>query len=189
MSVQIDSPAALRLRVLQAFIRSGNRTYLELARELDVNEARVHRIMNDLRLADMVEETGQGDRGASVFGLTSTGTGLAREEIAAHRQRSIDPQDNMWRTARQLRAFGALDLVAWSSTDEVPVSESMARQFCALLLKGGYVRVTRKAKPGINDAMYRLIRDTGPKAPTERRIRAIFDPNQGRFVHVPEPKQ
>ena len=46
------------------------------------------------------------------------------------------------------------------------------------------MRVTRKAKPGVNEAFYRLIRDTGPRAPVEKRVRAIYDPNEERLTHV-----
>ena len=42
-----------------------------------------------------------------------------------------------------------------------------------------------KARPGVRAARYRLVRDTGPRAPRERRVRALWDDNERRYAHVP----
>lgn len=95
--------------------------------------------------------------------------------------------ENMWRTVRKLQRFTPADVQMHSSTGAAPVSEEDARRFCALLLRAGYVRVLRKAALGRHPAMYLLVRDTGPKPPEERRVRAVWDPNERAWTHVPEP--
>ncbi|MDP2064178.1 MAG: hypothetical protein Q8Q63_03405 [Phaeovulum sp.] len=36
--------------------------------------------------------------------------------------------------------------------------------------------------PGRREAIYRLIRNTGPRPPRERRVRAVWDDNLGELV-------
>lgn len=96
------------------------------------------------------------------------------------------PDLNMWRSMRAFRApFTAVDIAAHSTTEAVSVSTEEARAFCQMLVRSGYLRVLRTAVPGKREAIYRLIRDTGPKPPRERRVRAIWDPNLDAFTHLP----
>lgn len=96
------------------------------------------------------------------------------------------PQGNMWRAMRAFRApFTAVDIAAHSATEVVEVGPDDARAFCQMLVRAGYLRVLRTAVPGKREAIYRLIRDTGPRPPRERRVRAIWDPNLGDFTHLP----
>lgn len=97
------------------------------------------------------------------------------------------PAEAMWRTARTLARFSPVDLVMHASTEAAPVTDEDARRFCGLLMRAGYLRVLRKAVPGRLPAMYLLIRDTGPRPPEERRVRGVWDANERRWVHVPEP--
>lgn len=96
------------------------------------------------------------------------------------------PEGNMWRAMRAFRApFTAVDIAAHSSTDVIEVGRDDARAFCQMLVRAGYLRVLRTAVPGKREAIYRLIRDTGPRPPRERRVRAIWDPNLDEFTHLP----
>ncbi len=91
---------------------------------------------------------------------------------------------NMWRTMRLLSEFTPTDIAAHSSTEETYVSELIAGAYCRVLVAAGYLRVVRKAVPGKRTATYRLIRNTGPHAPREKRVRAVYDENLGEFTHV-----
>ncbi|WP_226779549.1 hypothetical protein [Oceaniglobus trochenteri] len=99
------------------------------------------------------------------------------------------PQGNMWRSARQLMVFTPRDLAVHSTTDVVIVNEEDAAAYCRMLLRGAYLRVERKARPGVHQALYRLIRNTGPAAPRERRVRAVYDDNLCEFTHIAEGTQ
>lgn len=97
------------------------------------------------------------------------------------------PQGNQWRAIRKFGGpFTPVDIAAHSSTAAAPVSRADAQAYCQMLVKGGYLRVRRRAVPGKREAVYQLIRDTGPKPPRERRVRAIWDDNDGAFVHLPD---
>lgn len=93
--------------------------------------------------------------------------------------------ENMWRSMRGLPAFSPHDLVIHSTTPDVTVSEATAKAYCKMLLQTGFLKVVRKAAPMRGEqAIYRLIRKTGPKPPQIQRVKHVYDPNTGK-VHVP----
>lgn len=113
----------------------------------------------------------------------------ARGDIAEQRIREAmigaqSPIGNMWRSMRMMAEFSPTDIAAHSCTDETPVTEADAAAYCRTLVVAGYLRVVRKAIPGQRTATYRLIRNTGPRPPRERRVRAVYDDNLGQFTHV-----
>ncbi|MCB1395940.1 MAG: hypothetical protein KDJ98_08200 [Rhodobacteraceae bacterium] len=112
--------------------------------------------------------------------------GSTPEAAAARPARQTGP-GNMWRTMRGLRsAFTPTDVAAHSTTEAVTVTPADAQVFCQMLVKAGYLRPVRKALPPRREAIYQLIRDTGPRPPRERRVRAVWDENLGEFTHLPE---
>jgi hypothetical protein len=92
---------------------------------------------------------------------------------------------NMWRAMRGLREFSPLDLTVHSNTDSTTVTLTTAKAYCMMLMKAGYFRVVQKAKPPLTPAKYRLIRDTGPKAPQIQRVKQVFDPNLNEVTYYP----
>ena len=91
----------------------------------------------------------------------------------------------MWTSMRGLGEFNPRDIAAHSTTPDVRVSELTAKAYCAMLLKTGYLRVLKKAEPMAGrQAIYRLIRNSGPKPPQIQRIKQVYDPNTGA-VHIP----
>lgn len=101
-----------------------------------------------------------------------------------------EPQDRasmvarqMWTAMRGLKTFTPADLQAHCTADmRVDLAEASA--YAQALLRGGYLNVVRTAMPGVRDATYRLIRDTGPRAPRERRVQAIWDPNEAAYAFI-----
>jgi len=98
-----------------------------------------------------------------------------------------NPTENMWRTMRHLSDFTAADIQMHACTPDVPVTGDDAHAYCRMLMRAGYLRVLRPAQPGRAPALYALARNTGPRAPVERRVRAVWDPNTRTYPHVPEP--
>lgn len=92
--------------------------------------------------------------------------------------------ENMWRSMRGLGQFTALDIAIHSTNAHVIVSEPTAKSYTSMLMRTGYLRVVQKAVPGKRPAIYRLIRNSGPKPPQVQRVKHVFDPNT-REVHVP----
>lgn len=96
------------------------------------------------------------------------------------------PAVNMWRTIRALRTgFKPTDIAAHSTAGAVAVSKDEASAYCQMLTRAGYLRVERKAQPGVREAIYRLVKDTGPRPPRERRMRVVWDENERRIAHLP----
>lgn len=101
-------------------------------------------------------------------------------QAPAARSRIRTPEENMWHALRRLRTASATDLAAHATTDTVTVTVEAASAYCRVLLAAGYLRVSRKANPkNARAAIYNLARDTGPKPPKPKRIRAVVDPNTG----------
>lgn len=94
--------------------------------------------------------------------------------------RSRTPEKNMWDTMRQLKSFNPTALAAHAETT-VPV----ASDYCQTLLAAGYLRVESKAVPDRKrEAIYRLINNTGPFPPRERRVRAVVDANTDQVIVI-----
>lgn len=93
--------------------------------------------------------------------------------------------ENLWRSMRGLAEFSPRDLAAHSTTTDVEVTEWTAKSYCQMLLKTGFLRVVQKAEPSKGrQAVYRLIRNSGPLPPQIQRVKHVFDPNTQQ-VHVP----
>lgn len=101
----------------------------------------------------------------------------------------IGPEERMWRAMRKQRTFTPRDIAALASRSLGEIGEDEAGAFARMLLRAGYLRVIRKAAPGVRPARYRMLRDTGPRPPVERRIRAVWDQNTRAYAHLPEPQQ
>lgn len=94
-----------------------------------------------------------------------------------------DAFEQMWTAMRKLGAFSPTDLVAHCAT---PVTGEVASGYCRALLAANYLRVVVKAVPKRKEAIYRLFKATGVKAPREKRVRSIVDPNTGHIVALSE---
>lgn len=99
--------------------------------------------------------------------------------------RSRSPEKNMWDTMRQIKEFWPTSLAIHSATEEAPVTVSAATAYCQTLLAAGYLRVVSKAVPDRKrEAIYRLIKNTGPFPPRERRVRAVVDANTDQVIVI-----
>jgi len=93
-----------------------------------------------------------------------------------------DCQTNLWRAMKILKAFDWRELRAAAAVELAPAT---AKFYCQFLARAGYLKVLRDAKPG-TPAAYRLVRNTGPRAPQIQRSRHLYDPNLGEVVWHPE---
>jgi len=93
-------------------------------------------------------------------------------------------REQMWRTMKMGDTFSAADLAINASTAHVSVNEADAKDYIKHLYKAGYLALVKKAKPGCNQARYRLIpsRNTGPQSPQIQRVKQVFDPNLNEVV-------
>lgn len=162
--------------------RLGTFDARELAAAAEVGYETATTWIRRWRRSGQIEELGKGAAGTQRYRLI----GIEPPGVATARRIAATPQGNMWRTIRKLRhGFKPTDIAAQSCTPEAPVSQADATAYCQMLTRADYLRVVRKAQPGVREAVYRLARDTGPKPPRERRLRVVWDDNEGRITHLP----
>ena len=149
----------------------------ELASAAEVSKQRVSQVLIEWESDGFVERSHVGVNEVWSRRYLSAEEEHAETEIAATR---------MWRTLRMMRAASPRDIAAHASVGRNPVTEKKASEFCRMLLKAGYLRIVETGKPGVRPPRYRLIRDTGPLPPLERRIAAVWDVNLGEFTYLPE---
>lgn len=150
--------------------------YAEIASALSIGMKQATRIVRGWEKAGFIT-------------LIQQGVGLRKMWRAAHptiapSPRRRTPEDNMWTAMRGLRSFTPTDLAAHANTETVAVTVDEAQVYCRALLAAGHLGVARKAVPGKREAIYRLARNTGPKAPREKRVRAVIDDNTDAVVVI-----
>lgn len=92
-------------------------------------------------------------------------------------------QKNMWQSMRLTPRFTANDIAELSSNDLIDVSLRTVKDYIKHLLAAGYLRVVQKANGAKSQqAVYRLIRNTGPKAPMIQKIKRVFDQNLNKVM-------
>jgi hypothetical protein len=151
--------------------------YGEIAAEMKISIEQATRIVRDWD-------------GKSALELLQSGSGLRKLwkvrpgcDRAAPAPRGRSAEENLWTAMRGLRSFTPTDLAAHASTDQVSVAVADAQAYCRVLLAGGYLRVERKASPARHqEAIYRLIRNSGPRPPRATRVSAVVDDNTNSVV-------
>lgn len=93
-------------------------------------------------------------------------------------------EECIWTAMRQAKSFTPRVLAASACTPEIEVTLEAAQAYCRALLASGHLAVTRKAVPGTTEAIYRLVRNTGPRPPRERRVRAVVDENTEQTIVI-----
>lgn len=92
------------------------------------------------------------------------------------------PEGNMWRAMRHLRQFNPTDVAAHANAGGIEVTVEKARAYCRQLTASGHIKALSKAIPGTREAHYKLLEDSGPRAPRPVRMAGILDPNTGAFA-------
>jgi hypothetical protein len=146
--------------------------YAEIAAEMKISTEQATRIV-------------RGWDGQGALKLLQSGAGLRKLwqvrpgcDRPAPAPRGRSAEENLWTAMRGLRSFTPTDLAAHASTDQVSVAVADAQAYCRVLLAGGYLKVERKAAPArAQEAIYRLIRNTGPRPPRAVRVSAVVDDN------------
>lgn len=152
--------------------------YAEIAVKMGVTEDHARKIVRAWKKADLLDEVLSGHRIRSQWKVKPG----AKFALAA---KARSPEQNMWTAMRQMKGgFTPRDLAAHASTEETPVHLDTAQEYCRALLGAGYLAVTRKAVPGKTEAIYRLTKNTGPRAPREKRVRAVVDDNTEQTIVI-----
>lgn len=86
-------------------------------------------------------------------------------------------RDRAWQSMRILRTFTQADLVATAE-----ISRQNAKKYVSGLVRSGYLMITKQNESGKTGSFtsYRLVRNTGPKAPRLQSDGNTWDPNEHR---------
>lgn len=94
-------------------------------------------------------------------------------------------QQALWMAMRLLGQFRAAALAEAASTDTLVIARSTASGYVADLLQAGYLAIAGNAPERRQTLVYRLVRNTGPRAPiVMRQEKACFDLNIMRVVNL-----
>ncbi|MCW1934096.1 hypothetical protein [Pararhodobacter zhoushanensis] len=155
-------------------------SYAALAAEAGVPIERATRLTRGWVRVGVVEELGRVGSNKLIFRVCRD------VETPPQSRPDQSAEGNMWRTMRALRAaFTPTDIAAHATTEAVRASTADAQAYCQMLVRAGYLKVARKAVPNRREAVYRLVKDTGPKPPRERRLRVVWDDNLAEVTHLP----
>ena len=103
---------------------------------------------------------------------------VKREELGVKCQNKYRPgagRARMWEAMRGLRRFTIGDICEVTGEDY-----HNAKRFVRVLELAGYLKKSKAREPGAR-YVYLLVRDTGPKAPVQKAIRFLWDPNTDEY--------
>jgi len=162
-----------------------------------VNHGTIETYLLGLTRADYLERTahqtraqGDGKFQRSRWRLIND-VGVDAPRVTRHGKRVTQGQarENMWRTMRIIGEFNARELAIQSSTEDVAVKASDAKDYVRHLHLAGYLKLTAESKPGNKPgtgtlARYRFIAAcyTGPRPPMVQSVKQVFDPNLGKVM-------
>lgn len=160
----------------------GEFSYFDLASRTHYLTETVAAAVRAWERAGFVRRLGKGAKNRLRFAVVDAER-LAPKSQREPTARAQSVEGNLWTAMRGLRPhFTPLDLAAHAATEEVRITEDMARAYCALLMQSGHLICVQKAVPGRRPPVYRLVRNTGPLPPRRRMVPAIVDPNSGALT-------
>ena len=151
--------------------------YAEIAAEQKISLEQATRIVTNWQKVGLTELVQSGPRVRKLWAMKAGASYQAKPK-------GRSAEDNLWTAMRGLKSFSPTDLAAHATTETVSVAVDEAQAYCRALLAAGHLSVARKAVPGRKEAIYRLARNTGPRAPREKRVRAVIDDNTDAVVVI-----
>ena len=174
----------------------------DLARDAEVARVSATAYVRRLEAAGFVKCVGTRPRKAAAFGGKPLVNGHASVVYALARDIGSEaPQvdaagapvrrgrghDQMWRAMKMIGEFTCRELAINASTEQVKVDLDHARHYVRFLRLAGYLALVQPGKAH-HEAVYRLARNTGARAPIVGKLPAVFDPNLGKIVWQGTPR-
>lgn len=97
--------------------------------------------------------------------------------------KSCSGNELVWRTLRILKLCNANQIVASATDATATLNISAVRQYLRQLHMAGYLVMTEQVQGQL--AVYRLMHNTGPRAPEVQRGKKVYDGNLGMVVYDP----
>jgi hypothetical protein len=96
-------------------------------------------------------------------------------------------EGKVWEAIRQTRIFTVREIAALADSEAMRITEDFVLEYVRTLMLCDYVRQQPgNAKKPAGLPRFQLLKNTGPKPPSRRRVRLIVDPNIEEIVHMPE---
>lgn len=151
--------------------------YSDIQRQMGLSIDWVRKMVRGWKTRGLLDEVRSGHRIRTIWKVRPQ----HRLALAA---KARSPEQNMWTAIRQMKSFSPRELAGHATTEETEVTLEAAQDYCRALLGAGYLTVARKAVPGKALAIYRLAKNTGPRAPREKRVRALVDANTEQTILI-----
>lgn len=167
-----------RQRVWEAIRATGEEwTTAEIAAAAGVDATAVRTYLTALRAGGYITATYTALHRARRYTLTrDVGIDAPRVNIDGQPITMGAAQQQMWQTLRITgQALTPAELSGLASTERVPVSLTAARDYLGYLNRAGYLSAA--------EGRYRLIKNTGPRAPMVQRTKQVYDANTARVMH------
>ena len=131
--------------------------------------------------AGFIAQTGETFKRKKLYVLTKTQDEAPKLQCTGETCRQSLSFDHMWRTIKMNKgsAFTAKELAILASTDEVKISINLAARYITALKMAGYIKNCPRKK---NAFRFLSSKNTGPKAPTIKITRTLFDPNTNQKI-------
>lgn len=151
--------------------------YADVALHMGVTEDHARKIVRGWGRAGLLDEVRSGHRVRKLWAVRE-----GAKPVLPVKARSAE--QNMWTAMRQLKSFSPRELAVHAGTEETEVTLDAAQDYCRALLAAAFLTVARKAVPGKVPAVYRLTRNTGPRCPRLKRVRAVIDDNTDAVIVI-----
>lgn len=165
--------------IIQFIIKTERFTYADLKSHVPTSDWRRTNLINRLQRYGMLFMVEKDHNNRKVF--TADSAAISRAKASAKRQSTIG---QMWSAMRSLRSFTPDEILAIVTTNVPKLRRDYVQSYCSNLLKANYLTVEQTALHAGRPARYRLIRDTGPLAPTTKTLQCIVDGNTGKVAYV-----
>lgn len=170
--IELAGGKSKRQRVWEAIrARKGVEwTTSEIANAAGVDATAVRTYLTALRAGGYIEATGAGKRARRYRLANDVGIDAPRVTLTGQPITLGSAQQQMWQTLRITgQALSPAELSGLASTERVPVTLTVARDYLGYLNRAGYLAVA--------GGRYRLTKNTGPRAPMVQRTKRVYDPN------------
>lgn len=177
---------AVHAQCWNAAITMVDFSYKSLSAKTGLSEATVGCVVRQWETQGVVRRLDGTPRRRIIFAVVNSAKNRPREVIELERSERVEsPASNMWLALRGLKTASPQDIAVHATTAKVHITIEMAREFCQRLARAGYCRIVQKAIPGKREAVYKLVRNTGPKPPHEKRLTGLYDPNLDAWAYLP----
>lgn len=170
-------------------------TVRAISRRVSISPFTVRSYLTSLVAAGIASAQPQDVRGRPIlYSLSGTDVSQRAPKLRIDGSPTVEQgggRDRMWRTMKMLKTFTARDLAVAASLPGASVAESEAIHYTQWLAKAGYLVVALPPKLGRAShkrSTFRLVRNTGPRAPMITRARVVWDPNTNTAAYVHAPR-